>query len=452
MNNSKIPFPFNKGNKEKTYCKFNGFFENNNDSDEIHLSLITDSQYQTHLDLIKLHFEDKNEYTPVFYEFFGFINQNYTLAKQLNNDVIYDVDIFLKEFYTETDYINNKDGIIAEGNVIYYENSYLMEDNDTSKEVIIVIKDRTEDDVKNVLDNFQIFINDYKKINMEYNSIKNIENHFKNLYYPFNLLEKELQVTFVNVAQGNCAFVNIKDDISCYNYLAIDIGKSRFHDYPKEASANIKKHINNLTTKNVILSHWHDDHYAGAYENNCVLNYNWIVPDIDKSYPISAQTLALHICRKGKLIVIPNMKTDKYLLDSPMIKIYKGKNNHKGYTFSSENNKSLIVEIINTNNHKILFPGDCSYASMPKCVKNGRYERLVVPHHGGNAGIPCFMKASAEDIAIFLNGYTKFGRYENVHPKEKHMKDIIELGYKTILSTRQKDQFKNMPNEIKLEL
>ena len=132
----------------------------------------------------------------------------------------------------------------------------------------------------------------------------------------------------------------------------------------------------------IILSHWDQDHWAGALHiKSKALPLTWVVPrqQLDAVHKSFAHEI---ISAGGTLLVLDMPKKtvgSSKLINGQLIKFTVG--------IGSSRNDSGIVLVVENNDQKFpsgwLLTGDCSYSHIPKTLKYHPPVVVVAPHHGG---------------------------------------------------------------------
>lgn len=132
----------------------------------------------------------------------------------------------------------------------------------------------------------------------------------------------------------------------------------------------------------VILSHWDQDHWAGALHiKSQALALTWVVPrqQLDAAHKSFAHEV---ISAGGRLLVL-DMPQDivglSTLANNQIMKFTLG-------IGTSRNNSGIVLAIENNDSYfpsSWLLTGDCAYTHFPNAFKYSPPVALVAPHHGG---------------------------------------------------------------------
>ncbi|MFV3334961.1 hypothetical protein ACNFIA_28885 [Pseudomonas sp. NY15437] len=132
----------------------------------------------------------------------------------------------------------------------------------------------------------------------------------------------------------------------------------------------------------VILSHWDQDHWAGALRiKSKAFSLTWVVPrqQLDAVHKSFAHEI---ISAGGRLLVLDMPKDSagsSRLPNSQLLKFTLG-------IGSSRNNSGIVLAIENNDPQfpsSWLLTGDCAYSHIPKSLQYPPPVAVVAPHHGG---------------------------------------------------------------------
>lgn len=190
-------------------------------------------------------------------------------------------------------------------------------------------------------------------------------------------------VSIYNVGQANCCYCDFDT-----KKIFFDIGVTRSSvDRQSTLVSKAINEISKLDVDAVVLSHWDLDHILGVcYNQKCLYDKIWIVPDFEKLYSsprASIKRLCNYLLKNGKseLLMIDTTDVDKELFVSSnsSVAIYMG-TPKAAHGINKMNNGGLIMKLQNRRN--ILLPGDCENTIIPLNVAGVEYDIVVVPHHG----------------------------------------------------------------------
>jgi competence protein ComEC len=199
--------------------------------------------------------------------------------------------------------------------------------------------------------------------------------------------EKSLNVTYLDVGQGDSSVVELPDGKT----MVIDTGRTG------RETASFLKLIGKDTIDILVLSHIHPDHIGG-------------LDDIRRKFSVK------EIWDNGRM-VFPGYGEARSLKRGDMLegkgyRIYALHPYPEFYTvdrsdYVSENNDSLVLKI-EGNSRSFLFTGDVEEEAEEDVMHLGMWIRssvIKVPHHGGrsSANRP-FLKAVSPDIAVISVG------------------------------------------------
>lgn len=189
-------------------------------------------------------------------------------------------------------------------------------------------------------------------------------------------------VRIYNVGQANCCFCDLDD-----KKVFFDIGVTRSSaDIKSSLVSEAIEEISGLDVDAVVLSHWDLDHILGVcYNQKCLLNKIWVVPDFEKLYVhprLSIKRVCNYLLKNGnsKLLMVNTEENNKELFVSKnnAVAIYMG-TPKAANGINKMNNGGLIMRLQNSRN--ILLPGDCENSVMP-FDDEFECDNVVVPHHG----------------------------------------------------------------------
>ena len=199
-------------------------------------------------------------------------------------------------------------------------------------------------------------------------------------------LSSDLKITFLDVGQGNSAFVqlpggeNMLIDGGGFSKSSFDVGKSVI------APFLYAQRINNIDT--VVLTHPHPDHLSGLIYilNNFNVRNVWktelpVDPDI---FPQWERTLSAH---KIKTILLSDHFPEQIIRGVSFKVLWPSANSlreRNDFSYDDVNDSSLVLKITYGNIH-LLIPGDISAGIEKQIIDSGtelKSDILLVPHHG----------------------------------------------------------------------
>lgn len=196
-------------------------------------------------------------------------------------------------------------------------------------------------------------------------------------------------IQIFNVGHANTVVIT-QDDGKC---LVVDCGIGGIQKYV-DAHTYIRK---NVKPTDVVITHWHRDHYKLLPELDTSELQHIIIPSTPSSnIPFGINRF---LQRHKELLLdtsqMSSVKNLLYTLGYENIFMFKGedKGNPQNPKYGNilyqrpVDDKGLIVCINQYSIYtKIIFPGDCSYYSWPDVPELNleHTEKLLVPHHGGH--------------------------------------------------------------------
>lgn len=225
---------------------------------------------------------------------------------------------------------------------------------------------------------------------------------------------KNLEATFLDVGQGDCAFVEFPGG----GNMLIDGGsggeEDRF-DVGKSVIAPFLWNKGIETIDLVVVTHFHEDHMGGllyVLENfnvGCVVD-NGAAPAAESRKKYSEYTRLVE--RKGiRRLVVSEGDALRAFADTSIFIL-----NPVGEKELSDSNDNSIVLKIEYKNIAFLFCGDIKDRAMSRLLPVGNFLRsdiVKIPHHGGNPGnrkaAESFYSLVSPEISVVSVGST--GKY-----------------------------------------
>jgi len=259
------------------------------------------------------------------------------------------------------------------------------------------------------------------------------------LIYPVLSPNKQEQakVTFINVGQGDCALVELPNDI----HILIDAGGTPEHQDSFDVGKQIvlpylrKKGINNLDY--VVASHPHEDHIQGI---GSIMEY-LAVEELMIPIGFDENELGAELIQKAKDegAGIITMGAGDYIRFSehgilrvlmPSTAVIE--------TMEDENNKSLILWL-QYYEHTVLFTGDMSEDEETELLKRKLPPEgatiMKVAHHGSkNSTSEALLQWAKPEYAFIPCGKNKVG-----HPADEVLKRLADFDTSVYRADRDKD-------------
>lgn len=230
------------------------------------------------------------------------------------------------------------------------------------------------------------------------------------IYWAFQPSQRLLEVTFLDVGQGDSAFIHLPDGKN----LLIDGGmRTSNYDAGEMIIEPFLRYRGVEEIYAAILTHPHNDHAGGFFYvlNNFDVNHfiardgiNQSVPIYQELCKIAKQQGILHTGNPQKLFVNSDETQIEFF---PKLKI------HLGDAEADSNNNSIVCKI-QYGNLELLFTADIEAEAEQKLVsleRNLKADILKVPHHGSEtSSTEEFVKAVEPGYAIFSVGVrNRFG-------------------------------------------
>lgn len=246
----------------------------------------------------------------------------------------------------------------------------------------------------------------------------------------------ELEITYIDVGQGNAVLVKTKD-----KSLLIDGGN-------RPNSRYYYNYIKNKNLKNIdymIASHYDEDHIAGLI--SILKNYDVakvLCPDYKKDTKIyDSFTRSVN---NSKAEIIHPKQGDNFNLGKAKVKILWAKEYENG----KDNDNSIVVKII-YGNMSFLFPADASKNVEDQLIYSGynlKSDVYMLAHHGSKfSNSKEFLKEVNPKLAIISVG--KNNRYK--HPSNSLVDSLNNSNIKILRTDEDGDiKIKCDGNKIKI--
>lgn len=276
---------------------------------------------------------------------------------------------------------------------------------------IINIKQNDEIDLENEIN--EIF--NIKNFNIKNFSEDKIQNRIKNI--------SELRI--INVGQG---LSNALSDSKGNPMLYLDFGSGCRRN---KCTMPYNLNFNLQEEPIIVLSHIHEDHWAGVRRCKDALNMRWIIPNQDIGNKKQIFKLYSELHKKRNLYYINDEICLKNVnIDISEFVIFKGNGNDK-HVHNNSNN--IYIKLI--DGKQILLCADTRYEYIDKKYKNN-INILCASHHGGQyneQGSDIYSIPTCDICNKIVYSYGKnykFKPYYNSfkHPSKKA--DYIERGWK----------------------
>ncbi len=187
-----------------------------------------------------------------------------------------------------------------------------------------------------------------------------------------------------NVGHGN--FITL-ENANNETKIVYDIGP-----YRKTSKKNYKAAYNKIAVVSpnlIIISHWDEDHYMGAFcDNPHILDVPWIAVKIKKSGKINAKRImCCLLCNKRIGLIDPDDMTisqpfASYKMSVGTIELYRGSGCSSPITPINCQGIAVRIRIPGAS---ALMCGDIPYNCLPDSILYGKeYKYVVIPHHASN--------------------------------------------------------------------
>lgn len=224
-------------------------------------------------------------------------------------------------------------------------------------------------------------------------------------------LPQPLQVSFVDVGQGDCNFIKTPHGKACL----IDGGGT----YPGslagfDPSSTVIPFILDSGVSSIdlaILSHAHGDHIQGLIKVVELLNVKKLVigPQFESNADLST---LLSLCEKKKVQVIQVSRGDTFNLDEIEFRvIHPSVRNH--FTEESSLNNNSLVLMLTYENTRVLFTGDIQTQAEQEIINLNTdisADVLKVGHHGSPGSTSqSFLEKVSPSVCVISVGKNNFG-------------------------------------------
>ena len=237
---------------------------------------------------------------------------------------------------------------------------------------------------------------------------KNLKTAFLIMFIIFLILlipikNKNLEITAFDVGNADCFLIKTPDN----KFIMIDTAKSGYQGGKSQADIIVIKYLKDIGIKeieNIIITHFDSDHCGGAVD----LMKNLKVKNIYVNELHHNSFLAKEIYKTAKANGVNIIEaTNEEIYNQNGLKL----RNFSDKSMKEDNDKSIIT-LLEYEDFKMLFTGDCGEKILEKFLKNfpKNITILKVPHHGA-------MNVLNQEIINYLNpkfalisvGENKFG-------------------------------------------
>lgn len=184
------------------------------------------------------------------------------------------------------------------------------------------------------------------------------------------------KIAILDVGQGSAAFIYRNCAGDCVApLLYLDIGAGVWHNAKTCPAGGVKWCF--TQDPNILLSHWHWDHWAGATYGGAAnvkgpLEATWLVPSAAPG-PLAKKLAARIIAAGGKVMHWP---PNTSFIQHGIFTL--GQANGSGW-----NDTGLVLLAELEEGRLSLLPGDAAYVYLPQPMQGKALKTLVVSHHGG---------------------------------------------------------------------
>ncbi len=258
------------------------------------------------------------------------------------------------------------------------------------------------------------------------------------LYFPLAEEDKEqAKITFINVGQGDCALVELPDDID----ILIDAGGTPAYQGSFDVGKQIvlpylrKKGINDLDY--VVASHPHEDHILGI---GPVMEYipvaKLIVPIGFGDVELGAELLSIAANEGTEIVTVSKGDDIRFSENCTGQVLMPGA--AELMAMEDENNKSLILWLSYYEN-TVLFTGDMAIEEESELLKEQLpaegADILKVAHHGSkDSTSDAFLQWAKPAYAYIPCGKNQFG-----HPSDEVLERLSACGTTVYRADEDKD-------------
>lgn len=236
---------------------------------------------------------------------------------------------------------------------------------------------------------------------------------------PFNSYYSGIEMTFIDVGQGDCALIRMPEKIT----LLIDTGASSFE------TENVLRHKNIKDIDILFLTHAHNDHIGGAAD--LIKNFNIGKIVVPYLYEYEGFDDIFYLSEKKGIQIIKMSSGSEIKFTEDASAYIIGPIYEKTGRYSL-NNTSLVLKL-QYKKLSILFTGDIEEeAEKDICEKYADSKNLLeslilkVPHHGSSTSLTDeFLKQIKPEVSVVSVGIgNKFGHpsMEVIDKLSKHNK------------------------------
>lgn len=204
--------------------------------------------------------------------------------------------------------------------------------------------------------------------------------------------------------------------------------------------------LSSISPEMILISHWHQDHYKGAYilDRDIYRKWNapiWITPVYKQGKKFdnecyNADRLVAYLLKLDKILFVP----DKYYYSEGDYKLCCGEWNFKQN--ETNNHNSILLQMRRT-----LLPGDCVCECWPSNYATlSDVDYIIVPHHGSKEFDKDTMKIR---LAPKISGCCKAIICVGKDNKYKHPGENVEMFYRNDLLCKEVIQTKDAaPSDV----
>lgn len=250
------------------------------------------------------------------------------------------------------------------------------------------------------------------------------------IYWAFQPSKKLLEVTFLDVGQGDSAFVHLPDGKN----LLIDGGmQSSNYDAGEMVVEPFLRYRGVGKINALILSHPHNDHAGGLFH---VLDNFKVNQFIARNGTNQNDSIYSEICEiANQKNIMHNENPKDLFINSDAARIeFLPKLKIRSTDAEADSNNNSIVLKIRYDEIELLFTGDIEASAEQMLVKLGaglKADILKVPHHGSNTSSTVeFIEAVEPKYAIFSVGVRNWFGFPSPVVTERYRKLGAEI-YRT---------------------